>query len=371
MVKPKKDRNLKLIDGRWYVDVTFDKKRVRMIGGDTKEKARLTLAKLKLEKLNEKLGFKKPEKKPDILFSKFADEFIELYAKQNKRSWQRDLESLKHLKPFFGQKMLADIGPQMAENYKAKRKADESMRETPVSEGTINREITLLKTIFSKAVEWGRIEKNPMSRVKKFKENQKDMRILDDREMIKLIDAAPSHIRPIIIIAANTGMRKMEIFSLKWEHVNFKNGSIFIKDSKSSDREVPMNYMVFDTLKGLPQDHEYVFSNPKTETHLKDASNSFKTACKDVNIEGFRFHDLRHTAASRMIQAGVDLVTVSKILGHSSIQMTMKYCHPTTEIMRDAVKKLAEIYEQTRQKVDSPTEEVTIKGTVNHLKSGH
>jgi len=364
MIKPKKDRNLKFIDGRWYIDVTFDKKRVRMIGGDTKEKARLTLAKLKLEKLDEKLGFKKPEKKPDITFEKFADEFIEIYAKQNKRSWQRDLESLKKLKPFFKGKMLADIGPQMAENYKAKR-------ITAVAKSTANREITLLKTIFSKAVEWGRIEKNPMSTVKKFKEKLKDMRILKDYEAIRLIDSANSHLKPVLIIALNTGMRRSEILSLKWEHVDFRKGLIFIKDSKSSDREIPINYMVFEILKGLPRVHEHIFFNPITGTHIKDVDASFKAACKRVDIKGLRFHDLRHTAASRMIQAGVDLVTVSRILGHASIQMTMRYVHPTTEIMRDAVKKLAEIYEQTRQKVDSPTEEVAIKGNVNHLKSGH
>ncbi len=72
-----------------------------------------------------------------------------------------------------------------------------------------------------------------------------------------------------------------------------------------------------------------------------------------------------------MIEAGVDLVTVSRILGHSSIQMTMRYCHPSTEIMRDAVEKLAKIYEQTRQKVDSPIGEVAINVTANRLKSGH
>jgi integrase len=268
--------------------------------------------------------------------------------------------------------MLNDIGPQLVENYKAKRKADITPRKTIVTEATINREIALLKTIFNKAVEWGKIDVNRLAKVKKFKENHnKDMRILKDHEAIRLINSANSHLKPILIIALNTGMRRGEILSLKWEHVNFKKGLIFIKNSKSGDREIPMNYMVFETLKELPQDHEYVFFNPKTETHIKDVKNSFKVTCKNANINSLRFHDLRHSAASRMIQAGVDLVTVSRILGHSSIQMTMRYIHTTTEIMRDAVEKLAKIYDQTRQKVDTPTEEVKIQQPVTQLKSGH
>ena len=128
------------------------------------------------------------------------------------------------------------------------------------------------------------------------------------------------------------------------------------------DREIPMNYAVFETLKALPQDQEYVFFNPKTSTYIKDVKNSFKAACNDANIEGFRFHDLRHTAASIMVHnAKVDIVTVSKILGHSSTEMTERYIHTTTDNMREAVTKLAKVYEQTRQKVDSPTEEVEIK----------
>jgi integrase len=77
---------------------------------------------------------------------------------------------------------------------------------------------------------------------------------------------------------------------------------------------------------------------------------AFKSACKRAEIKGLRLHDLRHTAASWMVEAGVDLVTVSKILGHSSIQMTMRYAHPTPENMKRAVERLVEILDLTCQK---------------------
>jgi len=369
MAKAKREKNLKFVDGKWYIDFTFNKKRIRQFGGYTKEQARNTLTKLRMEKLNEKMGFKKPEKKPDVLFEKFADEFIELYSKQNKRSWERDEWSLKNLKPFFKGKTLQEIKPDLIEGYKAKRKADVTQKKTKTTEATINREIALLKTMFNKAVEWGRIDKNPLTRVKKFKENhQKDIRVLSHKEAIRLIDSASSHLKPVLIIALNTGLRRGEVLSLKWENIDFRKGRIFIEDSKSGkSRTVPMNRLVYNTLKSLPKDAEFVFFNEKTKGHLQDVKRSFKSACLKAGIKGLRFHDLRHTAASKMIQTGIDLVTVSKILGHSSIQTTMIYVHSTDKLMRAAVEKLADIYEQTRQKVDSPTEEVIIKSPVKHL----
>ena len=324
--------------------------------------------KLRLEKLDEQLGFKKPEK-PDVNFEDFAKEFIELYSKQHKRSWKRDEVSLKSLKPFFKGKMLRDIGLQLVENYKAKRKTDKTPRKTLVMEATINREIALLKTMFNKALEWGRIETNQIVQVKKFKENhQKDMRVLKDEEVITLIDSANSHLKPILIIALNTGMRRGEILGLRWESIDFNKGLIYIKDSKSGKpREVYMNGIIFEALKELPQNSEYVFYNQDTQNHITDVKKSFKTACKNAGIKSIRFHDLRHTAATKMVEAGVDLVTVSKILGHSSIMMTMRYAHLGEKTMRAAAEKLGQIYEQTRQKVDIPTEEVIVKKPAKRL----
>jgi len=100
MVKPKKDRNLVSKAGKWYVDFTFKGKRIRQFGGYTKEQARNTLAKIRIERLDERLGFKKPGQSGPVPFESFADEFLELYSKQNKRSWTSDETSLSHLKAF-------------------------------------------------------------------------------------------------------------------------------------------------------------------------------------------------------------------------------------------------------------------------------
>jgi len=155
-------------------------------------------------------------------------------------------------------------------------------------------------------------------------------------------------LRPALIVALNTGMRKNEILSLRWRDVDFVKGFIHIADSKSGrSRDIPMNGLVFETLHAMARQREFVFENRETRTRIMDVKTAFHGACRRAEIKGVRFHDLRHTAASRMVEAGIDLVTVSKILGHSSIQMTMRYAHPTPENMRLAVRKLGEFFEKS------------------------
>jgi len=358
MVKPKNDRNLKFKGGKWYLDYTVKGKRVREFGGFTKEQARNALAKIRLERLDERLGFSKPKELDPVPFESFADEFLELYSKQNKRSWKRDALLLKNLKRFFSGMSLQEIGPEQVERFKAQRKTDfvtrfKATKKTPIAPATVNRELACLKTLFSKAVEWGRIEKNTVRAVKKIKEDNAREQILTAEEARSLVESATESIRPVLIIALNTGMRKNEILSLKWTNVDFLRGYILIETSKSGKpRKIPMNGAVSSALMGLPHVAEFVFYNPETKAPVQDIKRAFNTACQRAEIKGLRLHDLRHTAATWMIQAGVDIVTVSRILGHASIQMTMRYAHPTPENMKRAVERLGEILDLTRQKVD-------------------
>lgn len=366
-IKPKKDRNIFSKDGKWYLDFTAQGKRIRSFGGYTKEQARNALAKLRIEKLDERLGFRKPEAEP-IPFEVFADEFLQTYCKQNKKSWQGDEIHLENLKGFFKGETLQSVGPEMVERYKAKRR-------TEVSPATVNRGLSCLRTLFNKAVEWGRLETSPLRTVKKLKEPGGRERILCAEEAARLIKAAASCIRPVLIVALNTGMRRNEILSLKWKNVDLARAYLLIEESKSGrPRKIPMNAAVIEALRALPRDSEFVFYNPETRGHIQDVKTAFKKACrlakkdpadeKDPGIEGLRFHDLRHTAASKMIEAGVDLVTVSKILGHASIQMTMRYAHPTPDNMKLAVNRLAEILDPSNQKVVTVPAPAPLKATV-------
>lgn len=352
-------KNLKRsADGRWTIDVTIDGRRTkRIIGG--KRDAEGALSALRTDAFRGQYGV--PREKADALFEDHAKEFLELYCKQNKRSWVSDRTSLSHLKEFFKGKHLGKITALDVESYKAKRKADQvvqparrkkkSLKEPRlVSPSTINRELACLKTLFNKAVEWEKLDVNPAAKIKKFREPNAMERILTIAESKRLLDESSDELRPVLIVALNTGMRKNEILSLRWKDVDFVKGFIHVADSKSGrSRDIPMNAVVFDLLRQFPPRIKFVFEN-SLGTCIRDVKTAFHGGCRRAEIHGVRFHDLRHTAASRMVERGIDLVTVSKILGHSSIQMTMRYAHPTPENMRLAVAKLGEDFKQTRKK---------------------
>ncbi|HUT07479.1 MAG TPA: site-specific integrase, partial [Candidatus Latescibacteria bacterium] len=207
--------------------------------------------------------------------------------------------------------------------------------------------------------------KNPAARVKKLKEAPPRERILTEDEARRLIDAADPRFKPVLVVALGTGMRRGEILSLKWTDLDFTMGVIAIAISKSGKpRKIPMSGPVAAALGAVPRHGEYVFWNPETKTRIKDVKTTFHAACarakknpedeKDPGITAVRFHDLRHTAATWMLQTGTDIMTVSKILGHASIVMTQRYCHTSGESQRLAVDRIGGILDSTRPRVDTP-----------------
>jgi len=334
--------------GKWVVDFTCNGKRIRRVVGHSKEEAKDVMASLRKQiranAVSERYGLIRPKKK--VRFEDFAEEFLRVYSKEKKRSWERDEYSLKPLCAFFKNKNLSDITQYSVEQY-------QELRRKEVSPATVNRELACLKTLFQKAIEWKKAEDNPAKKVRRYREMERE-RILNPEEAQILLDVAALHLKTILTIALNTGMRRSEILGLRWKSVIFAKRYIHIENSKNGkSRNVPMNPIVFNALKDMDKTHEFVFYNHKTKGPIKSVKTAFIAAYKKVGIKNLRFHDLRHTAATRMIESGIDLVTVSKILGHSSIQMTMRYAHPTPENMQKAVDKLGEFFDKPVRKVDT------------------
>lgn len=345
----------------YYIDYYHDGQRVRKSIGPSKRDAENALTAARADILRGQFKFKKDRK---IRFDEFSEKYLE-YSKANKRSWSRDVTSLNNLLPFFGNMLLSKISPRNIEDYKNERlkhvkkklyleKKERSGKAQPikpkgekpklVKPATINRELALLKNMFTKAMAWKYIDENPAKKdVRMFQERQTVMRILEGEEIQRLIDSANGYLKTIVILALNTGMRRTEILKLRWNDIDFIDRFIFVKETKSNvPRKIPMNDLVYKTLKEKKQSNEFVFYNPKTRNRIKDIKTAFKTLCSQAEIKGIRFHDLRHTAATLMIMKGVDLVTVKEILGHASINTTMRYAHPTPENKRRAVHILGE-----------------------------
>ncbi len=187
----------------------------------------------------------------------------------------------------------------------------------------------------------GKVDVNPVKDVKFFKKDNKKERILTPEEIQRLLVECNGHLRPIVQIALNTAMRLREILYLKWCNVDFNRNIIIVTQTKSKkNRNVPMNDLVIEALQGLERKSEYVFCDPETAKPYNSIKTTFGKAIKRVGLLGVRFHDLRHTAASMMVESGVELATVMEILGGSSLEIVMRYVHPTSEGKMNAVKAL-------------------------------
>jgi integrase len=311
----------------WYVDFTFKGERVRESIGPSRKDAEKVIAKKKTEIVENKYLDVRKEPAP-VKFHDFAKEYLE-WGKSNKKAstCNRDHYTMRLLDAEFEGKNIQDITAWMIEKYKSKRKQT-------CKPASVNRELALLKHVFSMAVKWGRMKENPARDVRGLKGATKRVRFLMPDEVQKLLSCCDGImkgvLRPMVTLAVHTGMRKGEILSLRWGQIDFEQGIITLHDTKNGERrDIPMDETAKTTLRGLERKGELVFPSRNgtridyTQIHL-----TFREALKKAGITDFKFHDLRHTFASNLImQEGVELNDVRELLGHKNIAMTMRYAH--------------------------------------------
>jgi integrase len=261
-----------------------------------------------------------------------------------KRSWKRDEELLRPLCKLYGNKRLSDISTKDLEEFK-------SLRLKEVKPATVNRSLSVLRHLINLAKRWKKFfGDNPVSIVGMLEEHNQVERILTPEEENRLLNESISYLRAIITTALNTGMRKGEILGLKWSDVDLDLNMITVNQTNSKSKKSRKVYInsamkrLFLELRLKSAGNEYVFLDDKGN-RLKEIKNGFSSACRRAGIEGLRFHDLRHSAATRMIESGANIVAVSKILGHSDIKTTMRYTHPDNSL-KDALEYLVN-YEQS------------------------
>jgi integrase len=288
----------------------------------------------------------KPRTKP-IKFSEFCDLYVQDYARTNKRSWRSDFYMLGTMKKFFAEANLSEVNSQAIERFKMMRRA------SGVRDSSINRDLALLRRMFTLAVEWGYASEMPKFKFFSEKDNFRQ-RVLTTDEQSRLLEALPVYARPIVLVAVNTGMRLGEVLGLKWNQVDFRDQTIRLEHTKSGrTRIVPMNAKVQEELSRLDRRSTWVFENPKTGRRFVDIGRAFATACRHSMIKGLRFHDLRHSFATRLVESGTNLITVKELLGHSSVKLTERYTHPGALQAQKAVRRLS-IFEPARGRVNPP-----------------
>ncbi|MCR4293427.1 MAG: site-specific integrase [Candidatus Kuenenia sp.] len=276
-----------------------------------------------------------------------AEEYLKWAERQksyrDKRQWTRELIGT------FGNLNVKDLDTRIIEQWQSNR-----LRINMPA--TVNRKLATLKHMINKGVQWGMAPDNALKQVRNVKmlaENNRRLRFLSIEECKRLIECCHKDLKLIVTVALNTGMRRGEIFGLKWEQVDLNHGFILLDVTKNGERrEIPINTTLEYLFKEMTHSIEsvYVFVG-KTGKPLIDIKTGFHTALRKAGISDFRFHDLRHTFASQLVMNGMDLTSVKELLGHKSLAMTLRYAHLAPGHKRKAVHVLDRLMEQNKDDV--------------------
>jgi len=297
------------------------------------------------------------EPKPEMTFSELAARFL---ADGSPRPYH--IDRLKLLLPYWGKTEIGRITKPGAREYRAHR----HRTKKNLSDTTINRDLEALRHMLFWAVDEGLLLSNPLSRVLMVRERRKPRLMLTVAEEDQLLAAAAPHLRSIIIAALDSGMRRGELLTERWEHVDFARRILYVTHSKTAGgeaREIPLTERLFTDLDARRRPEGFVFTFEKQPiTRIKTA---WKGALRRAGLRSIRFHDLRHAFNTRLLEAGVQQEIRKALMGHSSGEdVNSIYTHVELPAKREAIQKLERWVAAERRAVkERGKTEDTNKGT--------
>jgi len=260
-------------------------------------------------------------------------------ARLTPRAYDRETGIVnEHLSKFFTG-ALASIRRVDVQRYVTKRAGE-------VSAHSVQKELNILKHLLRLAVEWEVVPFNVAQGVKCPRVPAGRVRYLQPGELRSVLEACPAWLRPVVALAACTGMRRSELLGLRWLNLDLPNSRVLLAQTKNGEsRIVYLNETAKAAIRSLP------FNENTRSTDLlfrsitgEQVSMAFQRACKAVEISDFRFHDLRHTAASWLRMKGADIHTVAQLLGHKDLRMAARYQHLSPAFLSEAVNGLDAAY---------------------------
>lgn len=274
-------------------------------------------------------------------FAEFIEQRYLPFVKGYKKSWKSDVSYLNNqILPAVGKKYLDEITKKDIIDF------HHGLRAKGYKPGTCNRSLILLRYAFSLAIRWEipGIKANPTKDVPMFDDHDgKKDRFLSQEETHRLFEAVKQSSNPmlqyIIPMLILTGARKREVLDAKWSDFDLIKRQWRIPTTKAGrPRYVPLSNGVITLLANVPHDERcpYVFANPKTRKPYESIFNSWNTARQQAGMPEVRIHDLRHSFASFLVNAGRSLYEVQRILGHTQIKTTQRYAHLSQDTLLDA-----------------------------------
>lgn len=269
---------------------------------------------------------------PEMTFSELAARFL---AGGGQRPYHVD--RLKALLPYFNETPIGRINRAMAMDYRRDRHTKKKL-----SEATVNRDLQVLKHFLFWAIDEGLLAANLLSRMRLVPERRKPRSVLSLTDEVRLLASSSGHLRPIIVVALDTGMRRGEVLNQRWEHVDFVRRILMVTKSKTAggeSREIPLTERVYQFLVANRREDGLLFMfKGKPMLRTKTA---WKGAVRRAGIRYLRFHDLRHTFNTRLMEAGVMQEVRKAIMGHSSGKdVNSIYTHVELPAKREAIRKL-------------------------------
>jgi integrase len=291
-----------------------------------------------------------PPPKEVPTMKEFSREFLEVYAKANNKPSELHTKTCafrRHLVPEFGHLRLDQIDVRRIEHFKAKKLAENLKAKT------VNNFLTMIGKMLAVAIEWGVIPHAPKMKWLRSPEPEFDFFTFEEAErLLDAIDQRDAEWRTMILLAMKTGLRLGELIALRWEDVDLVAGKLMVRRNcvrgiigtpkSGKSREVPLSQMTIAALK--QQRHlrgELVFCTADGRMFLKgEMKHPLWRASKRAGLRLVGWHALRHTFASHLAMRGVPLKAVQELMGHATIEMTMRYAHLAPTVTREAVAQL-------------------------------
>lgn len=281
-----------------------------------------------------------------VCFGDFVNKHYVPHIRLKKRSWELDQRILRiHILPYFAHFRMDKVRRTDVMTWQS------GLRNKGLAAGTCNRIFVLLKTVFNCAIRWGYLlsEKNPCRDVSPFADTSLKERYLTSEEARQIVGALhTSHHQQssqAILLLLYTGARKSEILSARWEHVDLERCLLTVPLSKSGKtRHIPLSDDAVKIFRGIQRcEHEaWVFPGSGHTGHLQSVFRHWDSLRKRLGLSDVRLHDLRHSFASFLVNAGCSLYEVQRCLGHYDPKVTMRYAHLAPQVLVKAANMVGE-----------------------------